>query len=160
MATATTLPDQDAITIELAIAAPPQRVFDAITEPGQLLQWWGQQSKYRTARWEIDLRPGGDWRSHGVRADGSPFQVSGTYLEVDPPHLLVHTWKPSWDGQTETTVRWELTAQGNGTLVRLHHSGFAGNTKSAQDHNDGWQRVLGWMQAFVEQGSTVSSRAS
>jgi hypothetical protein len=68
-------------------------------------------------------------------------------------------------------VRWELEPRplhnlqksgpqkaGAGTSVRLRHSGFAGNQKAAQDHGEGWKRVLAWMQAFVESGETVDSR--
>jgi len=43
--------------------------------------------------------------------------------------------------------------------VTIRHSGFAGNTKSAIGHGEGWKRVLGWMQAFVEKGETVDTRS-
>jgi hypothetical protein len=38
---------------------------------------------------------------------------------------------------------------GTGTLVRVCQEGFAGNVESAKDHGEGWQRVLGWLDAFV-----------
>jgi uncharacterized protein YndB with AHSA1/START domain len=146
---------QDSVTVEKFIAAPPERVFQAITEPVQLLQWWGHAGAYRTTKWCSDLQAGGTWSSSGVQADGKPFWVRGEYLELDPPHLLVHTWQPSWQAELKTTVRWELIAQDNGMLVKIQHSGFAGNAKAAQDHSTGWQRVMGWMQGFVERGSTI-----
>jgi uncharacterized protein YndB with AHSA1/START domain len=160
MATITVTPAEDAILAELFIDAPPARVFQAITDPAQLLQWWGQEGMYRTTGWQGDLRVGGSWRSEGVGADGSAFQVSGEYLEVDPPRLLVYTWMATWTPDLKTTVRWELTPQNLGTLLKLRHSGFAGNSKAAQDHSNGWQRVLGWMQGFVEKGDTIDSRRS
>ena len=158
MATITMTPAQDTILVELFIDAPPARVFQAITDPAQLLQWWGQGGIYRTTGWQCDLRVGGSWRSEGVGADGSAFQVSGEYLEVDPPRLLVYTWIASWTPDLKTAVRWELTPQNSGTLLKVRHSGFAGNSKAAQDHSNGWPRVLGWMQAFVEKGYTIDSR--
>jgi uncharacterized protein YndB with AHSA1/START domain len=79
-----------------------------------------------------------------VRPSLEPFR------KVDPPRLLVYTWIPSWTSDLKTAVRWELTPQNSGTLLKLRHSGFAGNTKAAQDHGNGWPRVLDWMQAFVE----------
>jgi uncharacterized protein YndB with AHSA1/START domain len=158
MATITMTPAQDAILVELFIDAPPARVFEAISDPAQVLQWWGQEGMYRTTRWQGDLRVGGSWRSEGLGADGSAFHVSGEYLEVDTPRLLVYTWIASWTGDLKTTVRWELTPQNGGTLLKVRHSGFAGNTHAAQDHSNGWQRVLGWMQAFVEKGDTIDSR--
>jgi hypothetical protein len=47
---------------------------------------------------------------------------------------------------------------GTGTMVKLRHTGFAGEPKAALGHSEGWKRVLDWMQAFVEKGETVDSR--
>ncbi len=159
MATNTITRDQDVIALEVQIAAAPDRVFEAITDPTQLLRWWGQQGIYHGTKWCIDLRLGGQWRCEGVSdVDGSAYHVSGEYLEVDPPHLLVHTWIASWSGSLKTVVRWELEPVAGGTLIRLQHSGFAGAAEGAKAHYEGWQRVLNWMQAFVETGITVADR--
>ena len=108
MATVAITADQDAVEAEIFIAAPPERVFEAITDPSQTAQWWGQQGMYRITEKQSDLRPGGKWSSVGVGADGPSFRVEGEYLEVDPPRLLVHTWVKSWEGPSQTIVRWEL----------------------------------------------------
>ena len=171
MATALVTHDQDTVVAELFIAAPPVRVFQAISDPKQTAQWWGQKSMYRVTEAKADVRPGGKWSSDGVGADGTPFRVEGEYLEVDPPRLLVHTWIATYSGALKTTVRWELEAQdvhglqhrgpqrvGTGTLVKITHSGFAGHPDQAKGHGQGWVRVLSWMQAFVENGATVDSR--
>jgi uncharacterized protein YndB with AHSA1/START domain len=170
MATAVLTPDQDAIIAEIFIAAPPARVFQAISDPAQLQRWWGQTGLYHVTKATADLRPGGKWRSDGVGADGKSFYVEGEYLEVDPPRLLVHTWIGSFHTQ-KTVVRWELESQsvhglapsgpkkaGTGTLVRVRHEGFAGNLQSATEHGEGWKRVLGWLEAFVERGETSDTR--
>jgi len=172
MATVAITPDQDAITAEIFIAAPPARVFQAITDPKQMPLWWGQQGLYRITEWKGDLRPGGKWSSVGTGADGSSFRVDGEYLEVDPPRLLVHTWISSWASSLKTVVRWELEPQtvhglhsggprkaGTGTMVRIIHSGFVGAPEVATDHGQGWKRVLGWMEAFLEEGKTVDTRS-
>jgi uncharacterized protein YndB with AHSA1/START domain len=163
MATATITPDQDAVVAEIFIAAPPARVFQAISDPSQLPRWWGQDNLYHVTKSIMDVRPGGKWRSEGKGADGTAFYVEGEYVEVDPPRLLVHTWNSSYD-TARTLVRWELEPQtvnalhpsgprktGTGTLVRVTQSRFAGNFKSAQSHGEGWKRVLGWLQKFVEE---------
>src|SRR6267143_5361172 len=108
MATATITPDQNTIVAEIYIAAPPARVFEAITDPEQAARWWGQTGVYRITERRADLRPGGMWFNAGVAADGTAFHVEGEYLEIDPPRLLVHTWLPSWTGPLKTVVRWEL----------------------------------------------------
>jgi len=171
MATATVTPAQDAVVAEIFIAAPPERVFQAITDPKQMPQWWGQPGMYRVTEWNGDLRPGGRWSSLGVGADGSSFRTEGEYLEIDPPRLLVHTWITSWTGAMKTVVRWELEPrdvhglqhrgprrEGTGTLLKIRHTGFDPSTKHAADHGEGWKRVLGWMQAFVEKGETIDTR--
>jgi uncharacterized protein YndB with AHSA1/START domain len=172
MATATLTPNQDTVLAEIFIAAPPERVFQAITDPAQMPQWWGQQGLYRITEWKNDLRPGGKWSSVGISADGKSFRVDGEYLEVDPPRRLVHTWIASYSDHLKTVVYWDLEAQplhglhpsgpkkaGTGTLVRLRHEGFGGALQAAISHGDGWKRVFGWLQKFVEDGATVDARA-
>ena len=171
MATAANISDENSIVVEILIAAPPERVFQAIADPGEWRQWWGQRGLYRTTETHSDLRPGGKWWSVGIGADGTHFRVEGEYLEVIPPRLLVHTWLASWTHPLETVVRWELEPRelhglsgrgphspGTGTLVRIRHEGFAGNAKIALDHESGWKRVLLWMQSFLETGETVDTR--
>jgi uncharacterized protein YndB with AHSA1/START domain len=102
--------DQDEFTSEIEIAVPPERVFQALVDPQQVLLWWGQTGVYRCTEFQSELRSGGKWRSAGIGPEGRPFQVTGEYLEVTPPRLLVHTWIASWTGDAETTVRWELNA--------------------------------------------------
>jgi len=171
MATMAVSPDQETVLGEIFIAAPPARVFEAITDPNQIPQWWGQQGMYRITEWKADLRPGGKWSSVGASADGSSFRVDGEYLEVDPPRLLVHTWIASWCGNLETVVRWELEPAdvhglhpsgpkraGTGTLLKIRQQGFAGAPQAAKGHAEGWARVLDWMQTFLEKGTTIDER--
>ncbi|MFZ0198062.1 MAG: SRPBCC domain-containing protein [Candidatus Sulfotelmatobacter sp.] len=171
MATFAITPDQDVVSCEIFIAAPPARVFEAITDPRQLPQWWGQKEAYRVTNFESDLRVHGKWKSTVVSANGDTKEVSGEYLEVDPPRLLVQTWVPSYAHNLKTIVRWELEPQsvhglhpsgpqraGTGTLVKIQHSGFAGHAEQAKSHGQGWGRVLAWAQAFIEKGQTIDSR--
>jgi uncharacterized protein YndB with AHSA1/START domain len=121
------------------IAAPPARVFQAISDPSQLQRWWGQHGLYHVTKSSADVRTGGKWRSDGVGPDGKEFFAEGEYLEVDSPFRLVHTWVGSYDS-TRTVVRWELEAQtvnelhpsgpkkaGTGTRLRITQEEFAGN---------------------------------
>jgi uncharacterized protein YndB with AHSA1/START domain len=149
----------DEIISEIQIAAPPERVFQALVDPLQVPKWWGQIGRYRCERFTADLRIGGRWQSSGPGPDGRDFQVSGEYLEIDPPRLLVSTWTASWTGALKTTVRWELTPSQVGTRVRIRHCGLAaqpGATKSYQ----GWPRMLDWLKRFLDHGETVDSRGA
>jgi len=134
------------IYASIDIDAPPDAVWDALTDPAQLASWWGSSDSYRTFDWKLDLRPGGKWSSCAVNVDGTnQGTVHGEYLEVQRPHLLVYTWIPSWDGMAETLIRMELTSTASGTRVKIRHSGFAERTASGLGHTEGWKRVLGWL---------------
>ena len=173
MATVAIVNDQDVVTAEIFIAAPPARVFEAITDPTQMSRWWGQNDVYRIKETQSDLRVGGKWSSVGESADGQAFRIDGEYLELDPPRLLVQTWLASWTGPIRTVVRWELEPQsihglhpsgpqraGTGTLVRIRHEGFAASPAgaAAAGHAEGWKRVLGWLTGYLEKGETIDSR--
>lgn len=136
------------IHASIEIDAPPEAVWDALTDPAQLASWWGSDDTYRTMNWQVDLRPGGKWSGDSARVDGTQQgNVHGEYLEVDKPRLLVYTWKASWDDFSETLIRMELTPTAKGTHVKVRHSGFAQRTASGAGHAEGWKRVLGWLSA-------------
>jgi uncharacterized protein YndB with AHSA1/START domain len=148
---------QDAVVSETHIAAPAEFIFRALVDPAQVPQWWGQHGIYRCTSFASDLRPGGQWRCSGVGPDGDPFDISGQYLEIDRPRLLVVSWKATWTGEIVTTVRWDLIPDANGTLTRITHSGFAAHPELTQAYR-GWPRMLGWLQVFVEKRETIDSR--
>lgn len=157
MAAPQKIPKTDEIVSEIQIVAPPERVFQALVDPAQVVQWWGQAGIYRCTKFESDLRVGGTWRSIGVDGNGRPFEIMGEYLELDRPKLVASTWVATWTGDAKTTVRWELEQSGNGTLVRIRHSGFAAHPELTQAYR-GWPRMLGWLQALLERGETVEQR--
>ena len=148
---------QDAIVSETHIAAPPEFVFRALVDPAQVPQWWGQHGVYRCTSFVSDLRASGRWRCSGVGPDGKPFDISGEYLQIDRPRLLVVSWMATWTGDIVTTVRWDLIPDAGGTLVRITHSGFADHPELTQAYR-GWPRMLGWLQVFIEKGETVDTR--
>ena len=135
---------------DIVIEAPPEVVFEALVTPEQLEQWWGQDGYYRTFNWKVDLRPGGERSCQATGANGQSSTVSGVHVEVDPPRLLSHTWRPSWEPTLpETTVRYTLTAVPEGTLLHIEHTGFdAEHEVSQKGHVEGWKRVLGWLSGY------------
>jgi uncharacterized protein YndB with AHSA1/START domain len=150
-------PDSDAILSEIYVAAPPERVFQALVDPIQVVQWWGETGIYRCTEFHGDLRVGGKWRSAGIAGQDHKFEVFGEYLQIDPPRLLEYTWVASWSGDLKTILRWDLQQTKEGTLVKLRHSGFAAHPEAAQNYR-GWPRMLGWLQSLLERGETVEDR--
>src|SRR5215469_246792 len=115
----------DTIVQEITIKGSADRIFEALTNPGQRVKWWGAEGRFQTTHMESDLRPGGKWTMRGIGVGGRPFYVIGEYRQIVPPHLLVFTWLPSWQvDAVETMVRFELSETDGLTTVRLTHSGL------------------------------------
>ncbi len=157
MATSKISPDADELMNEIEIAAPPEKVFQALVDPSQVTKWWGKTGMYRCTEFQSNLRPGGKWRNAGITGEGGAYEAVGEYLIVDPPRLLVHTWMASWTGDAKTTVRWELEPTKKGTLVRIRHSGLSARPELAKSYS-GWPTILGWLQASMERGETMDDR--
>ena len=142
----------DTIVQEIAIKGSAERIFEALTHPGQRVRWWGAEGRFQTTHMESDLRPGGKWMMRGIGMGGKPFTVEGEYRQIERPRLLVFTWLPDWqEDASETIVRFDLEEKEDGvTTVRLTHSGLV--SESSRASHKGWPQILTWLQAYVEQG--------
>jgi uncharacterized protein YndB with AHSA1/START domain len=156
MAKAVLTSDQDAIISEVDIHAPAERVFEALTDPRQLLRWW-TRDECPTDFFEMDARPGGKWRfgtkPSSLNVNGvSQFFCEGEVLEFVPPRLLAYTWIANWhdDKTRRTLVRWELTPTNDGTHVKVTHSGLAQEAVARKDYSGGWPGVVQALKKFVE----------
>lgn len=142
------------IAEQIEISAPPERVFAALTEPTQLLAWWGDRTSYPSTHWQLDPRVGGTWLSRWRAPDGQSFALGGEIIAFDPPRLLAYTW---WDerypGLPLTTVRYELTPTAIGTHVAMTHEGFDAVRADFDDYNGGWSTVLRKLRAHSESGA-------
>ena len=77
------------LEMTVALDAPRERVYEALTEPTALAQWWGPKG-FSTPWIELDLRVGGGYRFAMQPPDGELFHLAGEFLEVDaaePPRL-------------------------------------------------------------------------
>jgi uncharacterized protein YndB with AHSA1/START domain len=133
---------------EITIQAPAERIFQALTEPSQLMKWWGEEGRFQTTHMECDLRPGGKWTMGGTGMGGKPFTVRGEYRDIVRPRLLVFTWLPDWqEDATESLVRFDLEEKNGLTRVRLTHSNLS---ESGRVNHRGWPQILTWLQAYAE----------
>jgi uncharacterized protein YndB with AHSA1/START domain len=156
MPTAEISSNKDAVGTEIEIGAPAERVFEALTDPKQLMRWFtnpGCPVKF----WEMDARIGGRYgyatkKGTVVVNDAREFECHGDILEIDPPRLLVYTWVASWhvDTSRRTVVRWELTPCAAGTRVKVTHSVLAQEDAARKDYSGGWPGVLEMLKSFLE----------
>lgn len=125
----------DAVEVEVRIAASPETVFDFFVDPKLMIQWMGRAV-------EADPRSGGILRCD-IRDETV---VRGEYVEVDRPRRVVFTWGWEGDGPSidpgESTVEVLLAPDGDGTHLRLVHSGLP-TVDSAERHGHGWRHYLG-----------------
>jgi uncharacterized protein YndB with AHSA1/START domain len=156
MTTTIVTPDQDAIVSEIQIAAPPERVFRAISDAGELQRWF-TSPECPVKFWQMDARVGGRYsyetEKGSIVVNGvTEFKCHGEIVEYDPPRLLVYSWIANWhdDPKSGTLVRWELAPKANGTHVRVTHSGLGNLPVARKDYTGGWPGVVEQLKRFVE----------
>jgi uncharacterized protein YndB with AHSA1/START domain len=128
----------DPIVKEVRIDAAPDTVFPFFTEPDKLTRWLADEAT-------VDPRPGGVNHQTHRDDDGTIYSLRGEFLEVSPPTRVVFTWgfaEPSVGIRPGgSTVEVTLTADGDGTLLRLVHRDLPPETRG--DHDAGWDTMLG-----------------
>jgi uncharacterized protein YndB with AHSA1/START domain len=127
---------------EVFIKASPERVFQALTEKAELERWFVQKA-------EVDVRLGG-----AIRLEWAPDAVEiGKILVLDPPHRLSYSWEAL--EPSPTTITFELTAENNGTRLRLTHTGI-GEGEDWDTYytsiNSGWNVHFKNLTAWLETG--------
>ncbi|HEY3440509.1 MAG TPA: SRPBCC family protein [Paludibaculum sp.] len=85
----TTNPELD-LVLERIIDVSPELVWQAWTTPEQLKKWF-TPAPWKTVGCEIDLRPGGAFRTVMQSPEGEDFPVAGCYLEIVENRRLVWT---------------------------------------------------------------------
>lgn len=78
------------LTFERVIDVLPQQVWDAWTQPEQLMPWFCPLP-WKTVACTIDLKPGGEFYTVMRSPEGQEFPNTGCYLEVVPNQKLVWT---------------------------------------------------------------------
>ena len=68
--------------------APRDRVYEAFSDPTQLVKWWGPKGFTNTFH-EFDLRPGGAWRFVMHGPDGKDYAMAKDFVEVVRPARIV-----------------------------------------------------------------------
>jgi uncharacterized protein YndB with AHSA1/START domain len=85
------MPADREIRMTRLFSAPRRIVFEAMTKPEHVKEWWGRLGDgYSVPVCEIDLRPGGRWRFVNRHPKGE-VAFYGEYREIVPPTRLVFT---------------------------------------------------------------------
>jgi uncharacterized protein YndB with AHSA1/START domain len=151
------------LTFERIVDVPPELIWRAWTEPEHLMPWFCPVP-WKTVECEIDLRPGGIFRSVMQSPEGQNFPNLGCYLEIVANEKLVWTnallpgFRPATPnaeklGEFFFTATIALTPHGSGTkyTATVRH----GNEASCQQHaamgyEAGWGKALEQLLAYVK----------
>lgn len=110
--------DREIVTSRL-LDAPRELVFEAWTDPKQVVQWWGPHG-FTTTTDEMSVTPGGVWRFVMHGPDGRDYKNKIIYTEVVRPERLVY--RHAGEDEHED-VRFHVTvtfeAQGRKTLLTM-----------------------------------------
>jgi uncharacterized protein YndB with AHSA1/START domain len=123
----------DVLVVERRVSVPPDQVFVYFTDAERWLRWQGTDA-------QVELRPGGVWRVN-VTGDG---YASGRIVEVVDNQRIVFTWGWERDDMPvppgSSTVAIDLLPDGEGTIIRLTHSGLPPD--SIEIHRTGWDNYV------------------
>jgi uncharacterized protein YndB with AHSA1/START domain len=140
----------DTIAQEISIHAPIATVWDVITRPEYIGQWFGCQV-------EIDARPGGK----GKLIWGEDFEAPLDIVAVEKPHLFSFLWiapdEENKPARQQTLVAFRLTEDGAQTKLSLTESAFEKLAITAEqkatliaNHSSGWTDFLSTLQRVAQ----------
>jgi uncharacterized protein YndB with AHSA1/START domain len=90
-----TTPSDREIAITRDFEAPRELMFEAMSRPEHVAQWWGRKGSTIEVS-QYDFRPGGAWRFVEHGADGQQNGFRGEIREIVPPERIVQTFE--WEG--------------------------------------------------------------
>jgi uncharacterized protein YndB with AHSA1/START domain len=147
------------ITKQIHIAASPEVVYEVVSSPEHITQWWTDDADFVSA-------PGGTgvltWNQRAVT---KPFQVEITVVEAVPGERFSFRWVYP-EGETPTAansmlVTFALTPDGDGTLLTVTEDGMREQGWEAAvleeyytSHEDGWTRHLGDLATYAAKLAT------
>jgi uncharacterized protein YndB with AHSA1/START domain len=138
---------------EIHIAASPEIVFDVVSNPEHLANWFPDEA-------ELDPTPGGA----GVftfHTAGGEHVAPVTVVDAQPYSLFSFRWsQDEGEPATETNsllVRFELAPADGGTLLKMTESNFDGRglddarvLADYEDHSQGWGEIMPRLAPYAE----------
>jgi len=133
------------IVFERFIDAPTRLVWEALTKPEHVKEWYMPREWGRVARTEMDVRPGGVFSIDIATGDGREVPNVGCFLDVVPMERLVWTsmlfpgYRPAVFDDIPITAIMTLQSEGTGTryvFTALHRDA----ADMEKNKTSGWQQ--------------------
>lgn len=133
--------------------APPETVFEMITQSAMLLQWWGPEGT-TIAEHNLDFSKPGPWFAVMVGPQGHPAKVGGEVVNIAPSRSvqLTLSFLNDMDEPLDTsTIIFETLPDGKGgTDFRLTQTGL--KAEYIPDMmNKGWNSALQRLADLIKQ---------
>jgi uncharacterized protein YndB with AHSA1/START domain len=141
------------LVLERVVDVPPALVWTAWTTPDILTRWFTPKP-WTTASCDVDLRPGGLFRTVMRSPDGRDFPNVACYLEIVPGERLVWTTAlgpgyrptaPATPDHLALTAVISMTAHGAGTkytALVMHADRATRERHGEMGFQDGWGTAL------------------
>lgn len=139
--------DSSILVVRRLLNAEVERVFDAWTDPEQVMKWWGPTGVVCTSA-EIDLRVGGSYRIANLRPDGTTLWISGEFEEITPPSLLRYSWRVDELPDSVQRVSVSFQPVGDQTEVTILHEYIP--VPAREMHEQGWVGCLDGLEEYVQ----------
>ena len=145
MSTQVTINPNLDLVFERFIDAPTRLVWEALTKPEHLKEWYMPKAWGRVSRTEMDVRPGGIFRIDIATADGQVVPNLGCFLEAIPMERLVWTsmlfpgYRPAVFDDIPITAIITMESVGTGTryvFTALHRD----EADLEKNKASGWQQ--------------------
>ncbi|MDT8914965.1 metalloregulator ArsR/SmtB family transcription factor [Amycolatopsis sp. PS_44_ISF1] len=138
---------------EIFIRTAPQRLWEAITDPGT------------RARFQFGARVESDWTegsAYRVTHAGAGGLIEGENLELDPPRRLVQTYHAVWDddvaAQATSRVSWQIEPVGDSCRLVVRHDRLAADADERL--YGGWPMILSGLKTWLETGTELTTPGS
>lgn len=140
-------PDLD-LVLERVVDVPVHAVWAAWTTPDHLMKWF-TPPPWKTVACDIDLRPGGVFRTVMQGPDGEVEDSAGCYLEVIEGERLVFTdalgpdYRPNESPFMTAVIT--MSAEGAGTRYRAvarHRDAETRKSHEEMGFHEGWGTAL------------------
>jgi uncharacterized protein YndB with AHSA1/START domain len=147
------------LVLERFIDAPKHLVWEALTKPEHLKEWYMPRTWGRVSRAEMDVRPGGIFSIDIVTADGREVPNLGCVLEVVPVERLVWTsmlfpdFRPAVFDDVPITAIMTMESVGTGTryvFTALHRDEADCEKNKASGWLEGTEIALDQLAAHVK----------
>jgi len=135
------------LTIVRRLKAAPAKVWAAITQPDQMMQWWGPDAG-PTLSVVADVRPGGRFSVVFRLLNGEEHNPTGIYREVVPERKLAFTWDLPGTPEPQSLVTFRLEPFDGGTELTLTHERLP-DEEARISHEAGWSGLLDKLPRFL-----------